>query len=268
MSYKIHTMPAAHRLYGGNSKRLTKHQRNVRELLYILFTNGQCTTWEMAKIQHSKISVIRANEKGYRRLLIGRSDGGSHNDGMFDLGLVLKSKKITGKKISHLYCLSLHGILYCMDVLNPTNREIDTMASKYSDQLPRVFGRWKDLKSALKSDVYKLRILAKGILLDSQVMQDPSNPLYALMSFIHVKYARNLESIIEQDLAEQISYWFYTFLMYPHLHSRKTQGRAKRMRRMLEGDEDLHGWYSEFFHNASAHYAGIVSGMKNKHALP
>ncbi len=263
MSYKIHILPAAYKLYGGHNKKLTKHQKDVQDLLHTLFATGSCTTWDMAKMRYSRTDKIRAKEKGYRRLLVGRTDGSSHNYGIFDLGLVLKNEKQTGKKTSQQYRLSLHGILYCMDVLDPTNREIDIMTKKYSDLLPRVFGRWKYLKQVLKSDVYKLRILSKGMLLDSPIARDPCNPLYALMSFIHVKYARNLESITEHDLAEQISYWFYTFLLYPHLQSRKTQGRSKRIRGMLESDADLHGWYSEFFHSASIHYTEIIRGMNN-----
>ena len=52
-SYKLYTRPTAHRLYGSTFSytNLSKHKKNVQQLLEILALNGSLTTWEMAKIE-------------------------------------------------------------------------------------------------------------------------------------------------------------------------------------------------------------------------
>jgi len=266
LAYKYYMRPTAHKLYGSSSKSKIKHHENIQKLLQILLTNGICTTWEMAKIRfHNDVSAVRTKEKEYRRLLIGRIDRGKHSEGVLDLGLVVKDKNSVQKKISDQYRLSLHGILYCLDVLDLSHKDIDKMASKYADVLPKIFGKWDFLKSDIGDNVYKLQILSKGLLLDNPAMKNPFNPIYELMSFIHIKYQRNYESISEKDLADQIAYWFYTFLLFqrPTSNKDKTQNGIKRLQNIIKKDEEIQKWYLEFFKEAENYYQQRFQTIKN-----
>lgn len=256
-SYKFFMRPTAHRVYGGSTQTKTKHQENVQKLLQILFLHGTCSTWNIAKIKfHSDVSAIRTKEKEYRRLLVGRTDRGKHSEGVLELGLVVKDYKNIKKINSDHYRLSLHGILYCLDVLKLNDHDIDKMTSKYSQVLPKIFGKWDFLKSIIGDDVYKLRILSKGLLLDNQMLQSSINPIYELMSFIHIKYKRNYEEITEEELAEQISYWFYTFLLFDGTKSnlKKKQNGIKKLQKILKNDSEIKKWYLEFFSEAKNYY--------------
>ena len=266
LAYKYYMRPTAHKLYGSSSKSKIKHHENIQKLLQILLTNGICTTWEMAKIRfHNDVSAVRTKEKEYRRLLIGRIDRGKHSEGVLDLGLVVKDKNSVQKKISDQYRLSLHGILYCLDVLDLSHKDIDKMASKYANVLPKIFGKWDFLKSNIGDDVYKLQILSKGLLLDNPAMKNSFNPIYELMSFIHIKYQRNYESISEKDLADQIAYWFYTFLLFqrPTSNKDKTQNGIKRLQNIIKKDEEIQKWYLEFFKEAENYYQQRFQTIKN-----
>ena len=252
-SYKHYTRPAAYRLYGSFSNAKSKHQAGMQDILQIMFANGACTTWDMAKLmlRTPDVSLIRTKEKGYRRLFLGRYDTKKQSGGMLDLGLVVREKKGPYSR----YRLSLHGILYCMDVLNPSRDDVDRMARMYAGVLPKVFGKWEALKSTVGTDIYKLRILAKGILLDNSGSGNAQ--LCEIMSFLQTKYARRFESISEEDLADQISYWFYTFMMYyksASSNARMSQGRIGRARRMLLRDPEMYEWYRRFFEEAVDRY--------------
>ena len=147
--------------------------------------------------------------------------------------------------------------LYCLDVLDFSHKDIDKMASKYSDVLPKVFGKWRFLKSTIEDKVFKLEILSKGLLLDNpEIIKDSSNPIYELMSFIHIKYRKNFESISEHDLAEQISYWFYTFILYQRTSSKlsNTKTGTQILQDIFQKDDELKKWYREFFCEAENYY--------------
>jgi len=268
LSYKFYIRPTARSLYGNSTKTKIKHHENVQKLLQILFTNGTCTTWAMAKIKfHNDISAIRTKEKEYRRLLIGRTDRGKHSEGILDLGLVVRDGKSIKKITSDQYRLSLHGILYCLDVLNLSHNDIDKMASKYANVLPKIFGKWEFLKLIIGDEIYKLRILAKGLLLDNpEITRNAINPIYELMSFIHTKYRRNYESISEHDLADQIAYWFYTFLLYQRaIPSKINTGKKgiQNLQNIFNRDEELRKWYLEFFRETESYYKERLQTIKN-----
>ncbi len=252
MSYKVYVRPAAHSMYGYTIQRKSKHQQNALDLLQTLFVNGSCTTWEMAKNKSHKITIIRNQEKIFRRLLVGRTDRARYSGGILDSGLVVKEKHT---KPYSRYRLSLYGILYCLDTTYPRKKDIDVMTSKYAFLLPKIFGRWKELKSILGSDVYNLQILAKTIYLNNLKMARTDNPLYELMSFIHIKYRRNFESISEVELAEQISYWFYTFLLY--------RDKSQKLKNILASDAHLQKWYMDFFNQAKNYYIQRLHTIKN-----
>lgn len=258
-AYKFHIRPAAQRLFGDFSQTKTKHQQNVQHLLRILMLSGTGTTWDLAKvIVLNDISKVRTREKNYRRLLIGRVDRGKSSQGILQLGLVVKDGKSFKRAPADQYRLSLHGILYSLDILRPTNNEIDILSSKYAHILPKVFGKWDYLKSIIGKDLYNLKILAKGMLLDDQKSAEFSSfPFHELMLYLTIKYSKNLEHISEQDLADQISFWFYTSLLYNpklHLDKRKRTLGVKKLMKIFQDDEELAKWYVSFFNETKAFY--------------
>lgn len=253
MAYKVYIRPTAQKMDGYRSQTKTKHQKNARDILQMLFVHGEGTTWDMARTRLRRMDEIRVQEKIYRRLLVGRVDRSKYAKGMTDMGLILAGRH--PKKPYNTYRLSLHGILYCMDALDPGRKEMDSVAAHYGPVLPRIFGRWDLMTETLGSDAYNLKILAKGLLLNNGVIMHADNPIYELMDFIHVKYRRNFESMAEHDLAEQISYWFYTFLMY-------RPGSARKMKRLLARDGQLREWYMEFFAEAESYYAQRIRNVR------
>lgn len=266
-SYKYYLRPTAHRLYGDRLADNTKitHHENVQKLLHILFVNGTCTTWEMAKIRfHNDLSTVRTKEKEFRRLIKGRTDRGKHSSGILELGLVTKDGKNYNKGPADQYRLTLPGILYCLDVLNINHNDIDKMASKYAFVLPKIFGKWEFLKSIIGDDVYKIQILSKGLLLDNPEIIRDGAPLYELMSFLNIKFRKYFESITEKELSEQISFWFYTYLLYSNAQ-RKKKGVSglEKLQRIFERDADLQKWYKEFFTEAENYYKDRTKILKN-----
>ena len=267
LSYKFYMLPTAKKIYGAPKSKI-KHHQNVQQLLQALAVLGTSTTWEMTKKKFpNDNSKVREKEKEYRRLLVGRTDRGKHASGILESGLVVKDGKILRHPVSDKYRLSLHGILYCLNILDLNKRDIDVIAEKYADVLPKVFGRWEFLKSLIGDDVYKIRILAKGLLLDNPlIVKNPKNPLYELMSFIHIKYRRYFESISEEDLADQIALWFYTYFLYDvtqSTRSKKLLPGIKKLQKVLSRDSDLNEWYMQFVMESDQYYRDRVNTIKN-----
>jgi len=201
--------------------------------------------------------ITESEWKEFRRLLIGRMDHRKRSKGLLDINLVVKDMTVHKKRPYTRYRLSLHGILYCIDVLDLTDKEIDIIATKYSKVLPKVFGKWDYLKSVIHDDVYKLRILSKGLTVDNVQIAGSNVPLYELMSFITIKYKKNFESISEQELANQISYWFYTNLLYSpdfRYSKKKETAGTRKLKIIFEGERELKKWYFDFFQEAKKFY--------------
>jgi len=136
------------------------------------------------------------------------------------------------------------------------NKDIDIIAKNYSKILPNVFGKWAYLKSKIGDRVYGLKILSRGLLLDNPQIATPSVPLYELMSFNAIKYRKNYESISEEELANQISYWFYSNLLYnPVSNNKKKNDDAQKLKSVLDGDEELKEWFSNFFQQVKKFYS-------------
>ena len=253
-AYKIYTRPTARRLFGNHSfrrKSMSKHQENVQIMLEILALNGALTTWGMAKNHMGdNQNAIRTREKEYRRLLVGRKDRGKKSIGVMDVGLVVKDGKNYLRGPSDLYRLSLHGILYCIDVMDFTNKQIDTLATQYSSMLPNLFGKWDHLKSVIGDEIYRIRSLAAGLLLDNTRTTEISRfPVYEILTYNSVKYQNNFEHIKEEDLANQISYWFFTSLLIPSKLSIKGKESTVGMRtwkKIFDEDKNLKKWYYDF----------------------
>jgi len=254
-SYKFFIRPQAHKLYKTtNDKKLSEHQKTVQMLLRNLALNDPMTTWEMAKKIHKKdLEKIRSREKEFRRIFLGRVDRNKYSQGVIESGLLEQEESIYKNRSITKYRLSLHGILFCIDALEFDNEEINIIASKYANVLPKIFGRWSYLKKILGDDAYKIRILSKGMTMDNiQFSNEDSSPLYELMSFLTINYKKNLDHIEEENLAEQISYWFYIYFLY----STKTNNQGiKKLKRSFRKDEDLEKWFLLFVESAKEYYS-------------
>lgn len=263
-SYKLYVLPTAKRLFGNYSfrrKATIKHHTNVQKMLEILALHGPLTTWGMAKVVvHNDTSGIRTKEKEYRRLLKGRKDRGKHSPGVLDVGLVVVDGKNYDRAPSDLYRLSLHGILYCLDVLDLTNKEIDTMAKHYSPVLPWIFGKWEYLKSIIGTDVYRLKTLANGIFLDNiQVTKMSRFPVFELLTYLSIKYQEYFEYINEEKLADQISCWFYTHLLISS--GTKSSIDNTKWKKIL-ADQEIKKWYHGFTGEAMRFYQERFNTIK------
>ena len=259
-NYKLYLRPNAHAHYGApgvKTSALGKHPQNVQNLLKIMSKNESMTTWDLAKISvPNDMSKLREREKVYRRLLIGRKDKGKHSDGILDLGLAVKDGKSLKTGIADKYRLSLYGILYCIDVLNLDGGEIDKIAEKYSKILPKVFGKWEYVKSKIGGRVYGIKLLANGLLADNpQIQVQPGIPFYELMSYVHIKYHRSFEHISEENLAEQISYWFYINLLYKPIQKNNTTNMGiDSLNILFDDDAELKKWFLIFFKESKKYY--------------
>lgn len=258
-AYKLYTLPTAKRLFGSYSfrrKSTIKHHANVQRMLEILALNGPMTTWNMAKVVYQNdVSSIRTKEKEYRRLLKGRSDRGKQSPGVLDIGLVVIDSKSYNHGPSDVYRLSIPGILYCIEVLDLTHKEIDSMAKNHATVMPWVFGRWEYLKSIIGSDVYRLKTLASGTFLDNiQITKLSKFPIFELLTYLSIKYQENFEYIDEKDLADQVSCWFYTHLLIPSNTKEKSNPQNNKLKKILDGDKDLKRWYYQFVEEAIRFY--------------
>lgn len=267
-AYKMYTRPMAQKIFGTISFRKKsgpKHRENIQTILEILAKNGVLTTWGMAKTHLQDTTNIRTKEKEYRRLLLGRSSRGKHLPGLMEIGLVVKDGKSMIKAPADQYRLSLHGMLYCLDVLDMTERQIDQMTEKYSNVLPMVFGKWEYIKKIIGNEVYRLKILAGGLFMDNiQIATITKFPVYELMTYLNIKYQNNFEQIDEEDLADQISYWFYTTLLVPS--KLKTSGEPTSIQikqwKSIFKDPELKKWYYSFVDDAIKFYETKFKSIK------
>jgi hypothetical protein len=266
-SYFQYTRPSARQLFGAYSfrkKHLWTHQQKVQQMLEILALHGTLTTWEMAKIEtlHDSSST-RAKDKEFRRLLVGRKDRGKSTSGVLDTGLVVSKPKLDQDSIM-TYRLSLHGILYCLDVLDLSEKQIDTMAEKYSSTLPWIFGRWDLLKKILGHNVYQLKILASGYTLDNSRSINLSNlPIFELSNYLNSKYQNYYENIEEDDLANQVSYWFYTNLLAWYVLNDKNKNKLKKWQEIFVHDKKLAKWYFGFVDEAIVFFKNRLDNASN-----
>jgi hypothetical protein len=257
LSYKYYIRPTAHQLYGNESSK-SKHHQNVHKIIKMLALEGPMTTWEMAKIRFATDnSKIRSKEKEYRRLLIGRTDRGTHSDGIIDLNLVLVDSISTKRNSGNRYRLSLFGILYCLDQMNFSEKEVDRIAKNYEIILPLVFGKWEFLKSIIGKYVYNISLLGKGLLFDNlNIISIKKDEFYELISFFGIKVNTLTESFNEQKIGEAISLWFYvTMLYFPSLMAdKKSKKNEKILYKVLRKDHELQIWFSDFLSEAKNFY--------------
>lgn len=258
LSYLRYTLPTSRQLFGARSfrkKKLRIHQEKVQQMLESLAKNGSMTTWEMAKIQRCyDAASVRAMDKDFRRLLIGRRERGKASPGLVDIGLVIAEQKIENGITLNSYRLSIHGILYCITTLELAEHEIDTLALKYSNVLPMVFGKWKYLKSIIGSNVYNLQILASGVALDNIRTTSISNlPIFELYNYLNAKYQNYYESISENNLADQVSLWFFTHNLTMYLLNDGKHG-LQTWKKIFQNDKELSLWFFSFLDETIAFY--------------
>lgn len=257
-------------MYGEFSYRkkiIPKHHENIQRMLHVLAINGPQTTWGMAKVELANDTAkIRSREKQYRKFLVGRDDRGKHSMGVLETGLVVIDGKSRLKAPANIYRLSIHGILYCLDVLDLTNKEIDMMAEKYKDVVPWIFGKWEYLKKTIGNEVYRLRLLAKGLFLDNiQTAKISKIPVYEILTYLSTKYLDNFEHIEEADLAEQISCWYYTQLLISKNPQKKKSSLEYQQwyKLITKGDRDLKLWYQSFLDEVTDFYEKRFKIVKN-----
>lgn len=251
-SYKTYTLPSARRIYGDHSKTssLTKHQANIQELLGLLAVNGLLSTWEMAKLSKSgDLSHMRTREKEYRRLLMGRVDEGKKASGILDLGLVVKF--LPQNNIRAKYRLSIHGLLYAVSVLDLSPKDYDSIAKSYSEILPHIFGKWDLLKSHIKKPEMTLAGIALGYSPENvYTLQNMELPINETSRYLEIKYAPFYETISEPDLADQLSYQYYTSI----LSEKNTESSIKTLQKIFSKDEELKIWYQKFIGDVLSFY--------------
>ena len=257
LSYKYYIRPQAHHLYGKFASK-SKHHENVQRILRVLALEGPMTTWEMAKLKFATSNdKVRTKEKEYRRLLIGRTDRGVHSNGILDLNLVLVDSKTAKRNPGNKYRLSLYGILYCLDVMNFNEKEIDRIAKNYEVILPLVFGNWDLLKSTIGEHVYNISLLGKGLLFDNpNIIKIENTEFYELISYFNIKSNALTESFNEEKIGELISLWFFiTLLYFPNL-KRKTRNKdiRKYLIKVLKKNNELNEWFLDFIKEAKIFY--------------
>lgn len=256
LSYKYYIRPNAHRLYGTLASK-SKHSQNVQKIIRMLALEGPLTTWDMAKIRFANdISKMRTKEKEYRRLLVGRIDRGKHSDGIMDLNIVLIDSKSTKRNSGNIYRLSIFGILYCLDEMNFSEKEIDKMAKNYEIILPLIFGKWNFLKSMIGNNIYNITLLGKGLLFDNpNIISIKHDEFYELISYFGIKSNIIAESFNEQKIGNLISLWFYiTILYFPNLMNQKNKDSQKYLKKILKSDPVIKKWFLDFIIEAQMFY--------------
>ena len=262
LTYKYFIRPTTQKLYGDrNSKK--KHHQNIQRILKSLAIHGPLTTWEMAKIKFvNDYDKIRTKEKEYRRLIVGRKDRGVSSEGLVDLNLILVDSISNKRNPGNIYRLSIFGILYCLDKIEFTNNEIDKIAKNYQIVLPLVFGKWDFLKSIIGNNVHNLSLLGKGLLFDNpNILKIENKEFYELISYFNIKTNLLSQSLIEKELGELVSLWFYVTLLYfPNL-IKKT--KINYLKKVLSKDPDIKDWFLDFVSEAQMFYKNRTQVLRN-----
>jgi hypothetical protein len=117
-----------------------------------------------------------------------------------------------------------------------------------------VFGKWDYLKPILENEIYRLKSLAGGLFMDNiQIANITKFPIYELMTYLNIKYQNNFEQISEEDLANKISYWFFTTLLVPTKFGRtqkKSGIEINLWKKVLNGHPDIKKWYYNYVNEA------------------
>ena len=78
------------------------------------------------------------------------------------------------------------------------------------------------------------------------------------MVFLNIHYKKGFDFITEKDLAEQISYWFFIYLLYS-LRRRDEKVRKKsgivKLKKIFRADKDLEKWFLDFVSKARQYFS-------------
>ena len=99
--------------------------------------------------------------------------------------------------------------------------------------------------------------MAKGIFLDNvQTSKISKIPVYEILTFLSTKYLDNFENIDEQDLAEQISSWYYTQLLIPRRANKQKSSveYEKWYKLIMKQDNEIRNWYQSFLDEVTQFY--------------
>ena len=250
-SYKFYLRPAIIKKCGSiTDENITEHQKMIQRTLQFLALNNLSSTWDIAKKLNSyDLLSPKSREKEYRRLFVGRTSGTRFLPGLLNSGLVTSKEDVYKNRKVTKYGLSIYGILFCMDGLKFSDSQIDQMLTNYKDLIPKIFGRWSDIKNEFGKKAYCLRILSKGILFDFGGLEDQMyTPLYELMNYLNIKYRKNFDYIPDPDLAEQISYWFYSYLLF------YVKNDQKHFDFKWFNDHKLQKWFFQFGYDAKEYF--------------
>lgn len=266
-AYRNQVYPTAIELAGSRSFRkslLPKHKQNVQEMLELLAINGKMTTWDLAKISHVlNVHSIRARDKIFRRLLVGRIDRGNIRPGVLDVGLVIKDG--FNENNSHLYRLSLHGLLYCFSIFDFTHKEIEKVVNAYSDYLPMIFNNWYVINKYFENSINVLQSIGTHYTFENDYTTKLSSlPFDEINRYIHTKYVNSYESILESDFANQISFWFFTNLPISHIMSRNNiDVSISNWKYLFDEVPELKLWYFSFLTEIKNHSLKRIENLEN-----
>jgi len=82
-----------------------------------------------------------------------------------------------------------------------------------------------------------------------------------LATFLNVKYQNKFEQINEEDLADQISYWFYTNLLIPSKRG-NSKDQLKHWKKLFDNDFNLKKWYYKFVDETILFYTNRFKQIK------
>ena len=85
------------------------------------------------------------------------------------------------------------------------------------------------------------------------------------MTYLNVKYQHNFEQIEEEELANQISIWFYTNLLVPskfRSSGKKSSLEVKQWKKIIRDDKNLKKWYYDFVDEAIQFYNSRFNKLK------
>ena len=89
------------------------------------------------------------------------------------------------------------------------------------------------------------------------------------MTYLNIKYQNNFEQITEEELANQISYWFFTTLLVPSKlgNKKRTALEVKQWKQVINGDNDLQQWYYKFVDEVIKFYNNRFKSIKKLESL-
>ena len=80
------------------------------------------------------------------------------------------------------------------------------------------------------------------------------------MLFINLKYQRYFDSIDEENLSEQISYWFFTSLLHV---PRTIKSNKFLLSNVITHDKEIKNWYMEFINEVKKLYVTRLLEINN-----